>query len=442
MAATLAGQSGSEKTTYTYDGEDKLTEQDSDNASGQDVLQADYHYYQSRGWPNQILYYTNETTPATLLSFYALTYDNCAATCSSIFWPVTTGTAATHATIGDLTGVYQSLLASGSQVTSTVQYSYTPDGLNRLLSATYGGAVSSSVSYAYDLAGNVYSGSSASPARHYDTDNQIASEGALTYAHDGDGNLITGAVTPTVTLAANAYVNASIVDDWSEDNKLLTAQFTPKAGGAVNGYEENGYGVDGLRKWSVADMPGETPALGPTVYYIYSGDTVIGEISSYPVTGANGQVTYTSTPVAAYTWGAGGLVSEHRFVTGTTSTTTTVGSTTTTTYATSAPTAAEVTPTAESFWYAYGPQGETRQLVNASGAIADAYAYTPYGDQAAGSSTGTDPNPFQFGGSVGYYTDPAMQGLVLCGQRWYAPGYARWLSRDPEGYDGGANLYA
>jgi len=55
--------------------------------------------------------------------------------------------------------------------------------------------------------------------------------------------------------------------------------------------------------------------------------------------------------------------------------------------------------------------------------------------------TGTDPNPFGYGGSAGYYTDSNMAGLLLCGQRWYAPYFARWLSRDPIGYDGGANLY-
>ena len=57
-------------------------------------------------------------------------------------------------------------------------------------------------------------------------------------------------------------------------------------------------------------------------------------------------------------------------------------------------------------------------------------------------SSGSDPNPFQYGGSVGYYTDPNAQGLILCGQRWYAPAFGRWLSRDPIGYDGGDNLYA
>ena len=93
----------------------------------------------------------------------------------------------------------------------------------------------------------------------------------------------------------------------------------------------------------------------------------------------------------------------------------------------------------ESFWYCFGPQGETRQLVNAGGNVVDSYAFDPYGNPV--SATGSDPNPFQFGGSVGYYTDPAAPNLILCGQRWYSPPYGRWLSRDPIGYAGGENLY-
>ena len=127
---------------------------------------------------------------------------------------------------------------------------------------------------------------------------------------------------------------------------------------------------------------------------IASGDTLIGEIA------ANG------TPTAAYTWGAAGLVSAWHWATGL------------------------------NLFYHYGPQGETRTLTDASGNIRDTYVYTPYGYPVT--STGTDANPFQFGGSVGYYSDPLAQGLVLCGQRWYSPGWARWLSRDPAGYAGGA----
>jgi RHS repeat-associated protein len=66
----------------------------------------------------------------------------------------------------------------------------------------------------------------------------------------------------------------------------------------------------------------------------------------------------------------------------------------------------------------------------------------PYGYPVPSGTVGTDPNPYQFGGQAGYYTDPNSFGLVLCGQRWYSPLFGRWLSRDPIGYAGGQNLYA
>ena len=113
-------------------------------------------------------------------------------------------------------------------------------------------------------------------------------------------------------------------------------------------------------------------------------------------------------PQAAYTWGAAGLVSENL--------------------------------SSGSLWYHYGPQGETRYLTNSTGAVADSYVYNAWGYPV--SVAGTDRNPYRYGGSVGYYTDPNAEGLILCGQRWYSPAYARWLSRDPAGYAGGANLYA
>ena len=80
----------------------------------------------------------------------------------------------------------------------------------------------------------------------------------------------------------------------------------------------------------------------------------------------------------------------------------------------------------------YGPPGETEQLTNAHGAVVDEYTYAPYGSLInPWNVSDSAPNPLQFGGSVGYYTDPNTDGLILCGQRWYSPAYARWLSRDP-----------
>ena len=64
--------------------------------------------------------------------------------------------------------------------------------------------------------------------------------------------------------------------------------------------------------------------------------------------------------------------------------------------------------------------------------------YSAYGLPFA--STGTEPNAFRYGGKVGYYTE-GVNGLILATYRWYSPYLMRWISRDPIGYDGGANLY-
>src|SRR5262249_6575584 len=93
----------------------------------------------------------------------------------------------------------------------------------------------------------------------------------------------------------------------------------------------------------------------------------------------------------------------------------------------------------KSLWYAFGPQGETRQLTDSNGNVVDTYIYAAYG--LGLSQTGSDVNPFLFGGQSGYYTD-GPTGIMLCGARWYDPYIGRWLSRDPIEYEGGDNLYA
>ena len=95
---------------------------------------------------------------------------------------------------------------------------------------------------------------------------------------------------------------------------------------------------------------------------------------------------------------------------------------------------------AASLWYVFGPQGETRQMTNSLGNLANAYSYTAYGAPVATSSPYR--NAFRYGGQVGYYFDAnAAAGMYLCTARWFAPNIGRWVSRDPIGYSGGANLY-
>ena len=50
-------------------------------------------------------------------------------------------------------------------------------------------------------------------------------------------------------------------------------------------------------------------------------------------------------------------------------------------------------------------------------------------------------DPWGFGARFGYYTD-LETGLVLLGRRYYDPGLARFLTRDPAGPAGGVNAYS
>ncbi len=138
-----------------------------------------------------------------------------------------------------------------------------------------------------------------------------------------------------------------------------------------------------------------TDSPSTKTFYVFSGTGLIGEITS-------------GSPTYAYTWGSGGLVSQRA-----------IGSD-------------------QSRWYHFGPQGETRYTSSASAVIVDSYLYNGFGRLIA--STGSNSNPFKFGGSVGYYSDGSA-GMVLATYRWYSADLIRWISRDPIEYRGGDNLY-
>ena len=119
--------------------------------------------------------------------------------------------------------------------------------------------------------------------------------------------------------------------------------------------------------------------------------------------------------------------------------------------------------------FAYDPSGNTITRSLSSGtttlpsgypvevALYDGYGY-PKADVSCSVaySTTTGPTSYTagysvgFGGQFGYYVenntklasaDPRDRGLLLCTNRYYDPINARWLTRDPIGYDGDMNLY-
>ena len=77
-------------------------------------------------------------------------------------------------------------------------------------------------------------------------------------------------------------------------------------------------------------------------------------------------------------------------------------------------------PSTESYWYHFGPQGETRQLTGYFPSIVNSYLYTSWGSPISAYTSVTIPNPFGYGGSVGYYTDSAITAPTAAARRWSA----------------------
>ncbi len=81
--------------------------------------------------------------------------------------------------------------------------------------------------------------------------------------------------------------------------------------------------------------------------------------------------------------------------------------------------------------------GNTLCLTDTSETTQDSYAYTAFGTTL--SSSGSSVNPYRYVGQWGYYDDGAMgspHDFVLCGARYYAPRFGRFLTWDPIGTRG------
>jgi RHS repeat-associated protein len=76
--------------------------------------------------------------------------------------------------------------------------------------------------------------------------------------------------------------------------------------------------------------------------------------------------------------------------------------------------------------YMPDPLGSTAALLDSTG-ITDTFTYWPYGEVR--SHTGSSTTPFQYVGTLGYYTDSAARYYVRA--RYLQPEYARWQTVDP-----------
>jgi len=254
----------------------------------------------------------------------------------------------------------------------------------------------------YDAAGNetgvsaTVQGATTATSYGYNDAFEVLLPGSPTNPYDGAGNPTTLRGVSNIGYNPGNELSSAGYDHngnpTTYGGKPLVYDADNKLTNYDNGTLTAGYGADGLRAW-------KANSAGAKTFYLYDGAEPICEMSAAGI----GQ----STLAALNTFGPSGLIAR----------TTNPGTSPATTY------------------YTFDEAGNVSQRTNASGAVTSTDSYDAFG---AGT---TPPDPFGFGGQFGYYTDHET-GLVLCGQRYYDPGAARWLTRDPLGYAGGVNLYA
>jgi len=236
---------------------------------------------------------------------------------------------------------------------------------------------------------------------------ELTSAGSLTNFYDGAGNPTTLRGQAVGYNADNELTSAQGLYQYDNNGNPTTyagvaLTFNPgNEPTAIGGALTAGYSADGLRAW-------KANAQGTKTYYIYDGSTPVCEMSG-------------GLPVAENTLGPTGLVSRTGL---------TAGSSGLSGYAT--------------MYYMFDAAGNVSERDDAGGDTTSTGSYDAFGAggmQTVPGTTGLSGDPFGFGGQFGYYTDGETR-LVLCGQRYYDPGAARWLTRDPIGLLGGVNPYA
>ncbi|MBE7502048.1 MAG: hypothetical protein HS113_17490, partial [Verrucomicrobiales bacterium] len=317
-----------------------------------------------------------------------------------------------------------------------VDYDYDPTG--RLERKTLGNGVYTT--YAYNAAGQVTALVN-SPADHtvlssfgytYDTSGRRVSMSTLagteTYAYDPLGQL-TGVTYPdgrVVTYAYDAAGNRIRVTD--------RGVATPYAANRLNQYttvgaDTFGYDLDGNLTNKTESATATTYAYDPenrligvatpTDTWTYTYDAFGNRIAATH----NGQTTrYVVDPtglgnVAAEYDGGGSLIARYEHGFGLLARTDAAGN---------------------PAFYTFSAIGHTSELTGPYGAVANAYAYDPFGLSLA--KTETIPNPFEFVGEFGVIN--GGNGLEFIRARDYAPSHARFFQLDPIGIAGGVNLYA
>ena len=89
-------------------------------------------------------------------------------------------------------------------------------------------------------------------------------------------------------------------------------------------------------------------------------------------------------------------------------------------------------------YYTFDAQGNTSELLSATGTVLNRYAYQPFGERIF--SQGTAFNPYTFSGEAGVIEDGL--GLFYMRMRNYNSLHGRFMQADPLGFDAGYNQYS
>jgi RHS repeat-associated protein len=215
------------------------------------------------------------------------------------------------------------------------------------------------------------------------------------FAYDSDGNLVTNGLREMA---------------WNGENRMTNAQSGPAV--ATGARTRVGYGYDGRgrRVWKVVSTnSGAAWVTVQTNLFVYDGWNLVAELN-----GPNQAVLRTygwgldlsGTPQGA--GGVGGLLMVNGQGEGV-------------------------------HFVAHDANGNVSALCSAaSGAQTARYVYSPLGELLEADGPLARRQPFRF--STKYHDEET--GTYYYGYRDYEPETGRWLSRDPIGEEGGANLFA
>jgi RHS repeat-associated protein len=271
---------------------------------------------------------------------------------------------------------------------SSFNYTYNPVGNRTHVVEADGDVLTLSYDPTYQLTNEVRSGANAYNISYtYDPVGNrtvLTNSGALTTNTYNPGNeLVTSQASAGVTtstydgdgnlLTSLAPGSLSTTNTWDGENRLtLTALPT----GIVDSFTYNG---DGLRVHK-QDSTG-------TTNHVWDGQNILLETNASNII----QVVYTLEPMLY-----GNLISQCRSGTGS--------------------------------FYLFDGLGSTTQLANSTGSVTDSYLYDSWGNILL--TSGPTTNWFRYVGRAGYQWAPDLVAYLLRA-RFYAPGTALFLSRDP-----------